>query len=68
VSGTVVAIGQVIQLPIALAMIWVSAATLAVGRALPAVATHGFGVAYIGEQCSRTARGMLGATEPGERP
>jgi hypothetical protein len=67
VTGAIVAVAQVIRWPIGFAMVWVSAGTLAAAERCQICPRAGLALPDVGEWCSRIARGMLGATEPGER-
>jgi hypothetical protein len=59
VSGAVVAIAEAIQWPVVLAMIRVSAATLAVAERCQLWPRAGLALIDAGEACGRVARQML---------
>jgi hypothetical protein len=56
VTGAVVAIAHVIQWPVALAMVWVSAAMLAVAERCQPWPRAGLTLVDISEWCSRVAK------------
>jgi hypothetical protein len=59
--GAVVAIAAVIQWPVVRAMVWVSAAMLAVAERCQPWPRAGLALLDVGEWCSRVARRMLPA-------
>lgn len=58
-SGAIVAIARVIQRPIAFAMVWVSAVTLAFAERGLLWPRAGLALLALGDSCARLARRML---------